>query len=291
MKRSLTIVLLTCLMACNSGQHDKTETADGGDVIGLEQLADSVLMARQKHLQTDILSRHIPDLELADAYHIQFSMLEKELQQGAKLVGWKLGGTATKDSTKFNPALGYMLDRNLMPDQGTIPVDHFPGGSAVVEAEIGFRIKKDMAKGVQSVAELMDHIDYVVGAIEMAQATATSSNETPLDINYVIASGLGHVGIATGNVKMSPSNFDFENETAKCYINDELVVDGISSNIFGTPINALYEAANLLAAKGYPLKTGDLVITGSLYTNPRLEEPADIRVEFSTLGSISLKSE
>lgn len=291
MKSSLKIVFLVCLIACNPGQNNKTDLTDADNAVSLEQLADSVLQARQNHIQTDILSRHIPDLEIADAYNIQFSMLEKELQQGAKLVGWKLGGTATKDSTKFKPALGYMLDRNLMPDQGTMPVDHFPGGSAVVEAEIGFVIKKDMAEGVQSVAELMDHIDYVVGAIEIAQATATSSNETPLDINYVIASGLGHVGIVTGDIKLSPSDFDFENETAKCYINDELVVDGISSNIFGTPINALYEATNMLAEKGYPLKTGDVIITGSLYTNPRLEEPADIRVEFSTLGSISLKSQ
>ncbi|NRB51894.1 MAG: fumarylacetoacetate hydrolase family protein [Saprospiraceae bacterium] len=290
MKNSLTLVLLACLIACNPGQKNKTDLADADNTFSLEQLADSVLEARQNHIQTDILSRHIPNLEIADAYNIQLSMLEKELQQGAKLVGWKLGGTATKDSTKFKPAFGYMLDRNLMPDQGTMPVDHFPGGSAVVEAEIGFVIKEDMAQGVQSVAELIDHIDYVVGAIEIAQATAISANETPLDINYVIASGLGHVGIVTGKVKLSPADFDFENETAKCYINDELVVDGISTNIFGTPINALYEAANLLAEKGHPLKTGDLVITGSLYTNPRLAEPADIRVEFSTLGSISLKS-
>lgn len=290
MKSCLAIVILTCLISCNSGQEKKTNLASGGDTLNLEQLADSLLKARQSHIQTDVLSRHILDLKTSDAYHIQFNMLEKERREGAKLVGWKLGGTATKDSTKFNPSLGYILDSNLIPDKGTIPVDHFPGGSVVVEAEIGFVIKKDLIKGVDSLEELISHIDYVVGAIEIAQATAISSNETPLDLNYVVASGMGHVGAIKGNVKLPPSDFDFENETAKCYINDELVAEGISSNIFGTPMNVLYQTANILAKKGHPLKSGDLIITGSLYTNPLLKEPADIRVEFSTLGTISFRS-
>lgn len=290
MKSILAIVILVGVISCSSVQKKKTDLANGGDVFNLEQLADSVLSARQNHSQTDILSRHIPDLKTADAYHIQFNMLEKERHEGAKLIGWKLGGTATKDSTTFNPSLGYILDNNLIPDKGTIPVNHFPGGSVIVEAEIGFVIKKDMMKGVNSLAELIDNIDYVVGAIEIAQATAISSNETPLDLNYVIASGMGHVGAVKGNVKLPPADFDFENEIAKCYINDTLVADGISSNIFGTPINVLYETANRLAKKGHPPKAGDLIITGSLYANPVLKEPADIRVEFSTLGTISLRS-
>lgn len=290
MKSILAIVILVGVISCGSVQKKKTDLANGGDVFNLEQLADSVLKARQSHSQTDILSRYIPDLKTADAYHIQFNMLEKERREGAKLMGWKLGGTATKDSTTFNPSLGYILDKNLIPDKGSIPVDHFPGGSVIVEAEIGFVMKKDMIKGVNSLAELISSIDYVVGAIEIAQSKAISSNETPLGINYVIASGMGHVGAIKGSVKLPPSGFDFEHEIAKCYINDTLVADGISSNIFGTPINVLYETVNILAKKGHPLKSGDLILTGSLYTNPLLKEPADIRVEFSTLGTLSFRS-
>ncbi|WP_282136724.1 2-keto-4-pentenoate hydratase [Seonamhaeicola maritimus] len=291
MKNSIVVIVLVFLLSCQSNQKKKNDL-DKVDSVSLtiNQLADSLLNARHNHIQTDILSRHISNLETSNAYDIQFKMLERERQSGAKLVGWKLGGTATADSTKYNPSLGYILDNNLVSNKGSIPVNQFPGGSVVVEAEIGFVLKNDIRNPVSSTEELITYIDYVVGVSEIAQSTAIPGSETPLHINYVVASGMGHVAAIKGNVNLPVSGFDFKNETAKCYINDELVAEGVSSNIFGSPIGVLYDTLNMLVETGQYPKSGDMIITGSLYKNPVLNATANIRIEFSNLGTISFKS-
>ncbi len=293
MKNSFLLLIIACLTTCTSIKKinkNATNNSSTG-VISNERIVDSILLARQKHVQTAILSNNIPNLKKSEAYDIQLAMLEKEIIGGAKQIGWKLGGTATRDATKFNPCYGYMLNSNLIGEGGTIPVSHFPGGSVVVEAEVGFVMKNDLIKEVTSMKELVENIDYVVGAIEIAQATAISPNETPLDLNYVIASGMGHVAAIKGSVNIAAEDFDFENESAKCFINNKLVAEGISSNIFGSPLNALYQAANILLEKGQHINAGDLIITGSIFINPVLNEKADVRVEFSTLGTLTFKSE
>lgn len=293
MKTFPIIFIVAILISCNSSQKKKMDSVenDGPVVLSKKQLSDSILMARHNHVQTDILSKNRPGLKTSDAYDIQLGMMAKEIDAGAKPIGWKMGGTATKDAAKFNPSYGYILDQNFISEKGTIAVGHFPGGSVVVEAEVGFVLKKDMPKGVASMEELVDNIDYIVGAIEIAKATAKSPDASPLDINYVIASGMGHVAALKGHVKVKPEDFDFENESAKCYINGELMAEGISSNIFGSPLYALFNLANMLPDKNQYLKAGDLVLSGSLYANPELKAAGDIRVEFSTLGTITFKSE
>lgn len=256
-----------------------------------EQLVDAVLKARHDYVQTAVLSKGIPDLKKSEAFDFQFNMLEKELAAGNKQVGWKLGFTATKEAAKFNPCYGYILNKNIIEEGGTIPVSHFPGGSIILEAEVGFVMKEDILTKISSMKELIPKIDHVVGAIELAQPTAISPDETPLDVNYVIASGMSHLAMLKGNIKIAAEDFDFENECARCFINDTLVSEGISSNIFGSPLNALYHIGNMLLEKGKYIKARDLIITGSLYTNPIVTEKADIRVDFSTLGTLTFKCE
>jgi 2-keto-4-pentenoate hydratase len=293
MKNLFLLLIIACLTSCTSPKKKKTDTTNNSSIgmISNERIVDSILMARHNHVQTAILSTDLPDLKKSEAYDIQLAMLEKELKAGAKQIGWKLGGTATDDAAKFDPSYGYILNSNIVEEGGTIPVSHFPGGSVVVEAEVGFVMKNDLVKEVTSMKELINNIDYVVGGIEIAQATAISPNETPLDLNYVIASGMGHVAAIKGNVEVAAEDFDFENESAKCFINDKLVAEGISSNIYGSPLNALYHIANRLLEKDQHIKAGDLIITGSIFINPVLNEKANVRVEFSTLGTLTFKSE
>ncbi|PHN08655.1 2-keto-4-pentenoate hydratase [Flavilitoribacter nigricans] len=286
----LLLILGLCLgfLACQSSETTDTEVEEA--TLTTDQLADSIRYFRQNFEQTDFLSRRVHDLERQQSFDIQLKMLEQELAAGAKVVGWKMGGTATPDSAAFDPVFGYILDRYLVPTDSIVDSDHFPGGSMLVEGEIGFIIKNDLKEGVASKEALMDQIDQVIGAVEFAQSTAIPAGEGPLNLNYVIATGMGQVGTLPGTVQVAPGDFDFDAETVRCYVNDELAAEGSSANIFGNPLNALYELANLLPTQGQYLKAGDIVITGSTYQNPSIDGPADVRLEFSTLGTINFKS-
>jgi len=251
-------------------------------------IVDSLMYFRQQHQQTDILSRHLPALEKDEAYNIQNMLLERELNSGASLVGYKMGGTVTQDSANFKPLYGFILDKNLIAIDSTIAVANFPGGSVMVEGEVGFILGKDFPEGVATLEELKEGIDQVIGGVEFAQALARAPESDPdaLTTYHILASGMGQAGTTKGIKGVSATEFDFGNEVVKCYINGELAAEGKSSNIYGTPLNALFWLVNNLSQKGAYLKKGNVVITGSMYQNPTISGPAEVRLEFSTLGEI-----
>ena len=204
----LTVVLFSCKGTPET--VDSTEETDTS--LTISQLADSLQYFRAHHMETDIVSRHYPELTREEALAIQLATLEKELADGAKLVGWKMGGTATADEAAFDPIYGYILDRYMVPDGSEVDTKNFPGGSAFVEGEIGFVIKNDLKDGVASKEELMTQIDHVFGGVELAKGIAIPVGEGPLDINYVLATGMGQVGTIEGTKGAKPEDLDLDTE-------------------------------------------------------------------------------
>jgi 2-oxo-hept-3-ene-1,7-dioate hydratase len=279
-----TLFLLT---VCKNADQ-KTIEEPAIKVDPMDMLANSILEARQSFKPTDLLSRELPNITRDQAFTFQLKMLEKELASGKKLVGYKMGGTAVSDSVSFNPAFGYILDSNVIDEDSTVWAENFPGGDVMVEAEIGFKISKDFPNGVSSTEELKAGIDYVFGAVEFAKAIAVPIGEDieTMNTNHAIASGTGQAGLIIGSGQASIGEFDMDNETVFCLINGETKAEGISSNIYGNPINALMSIANLLPKYGKFLKKSDVVITGSLYANPTINSTSDVLLKFSSLGEI-----
>ncbi|MFY0689194.1 MAG: hypothetical protein JXQ90_18635 [Cyclobacteriaceae bacterium] len=211
------------------------------------------------------------------------------MADGSKLLGWKMGGTATNDPEQFDPIFGYVLDRNMIQQETVI--GGFPDGDAFLEAEIGFALKTNLPNGVATIDELKESIDYVVGAVEFAKSVALPPNDGSLEINHVLATGTGQEGTIIGDVKLSFDALDLTKESARCFLVGEEVAMGIGSNIFGGPLNALFKLANLLPKQGRQLRRGQFVITGSLYTNPVLDSTANVQVVFDNLGEISFESQ
>ena len=288
MKNYLIILCtLFVLTFCNTPkQKTKEETQVKTDPI--ENLANSILKSRQNFTQTDLLSRELPNITRDQAFTIQLKMLEKELASGKKLIGYKMGGTAVPDKASFDPVFGYMLNSNIIREDSTVLAENFPGGDVMVEAEIGFKLSKDFPNGASSKEELKAGIEYVFGAVEFAKAISKpiEGDAETMNINHVIASGMGQAGLIIGSGQVSIEEFDLDNETVSCLINGETKAEGVSSNVYGNPLNALMAIANLLPKHGKSLKKGDVVITGSLFANPTISSTSDVLLKFSTLGEI-----
>ena len=272
-----------------SATTENMRTKDFASLRGM--LVDSLLYFRHQHLLTDILSRHLPDLTREESSEIQLQMLEKELAAGARLIGWKMAGTVTDDQASYDPLFGYILDKNMITEDSMVVASNFPGGEVMVEGEIGFVMKEDFKNGAQSMEELKAGIDYVVGTVEFARSIAVpfEGNPETMNINHTMASGMGQAGIMVGTEKVDLQEFDMKNETVKCYINDELAAEGVASNVYGTPLNALYSLANMLPKHGKYLRKGDIIVTGSVYKNPTIDNTCEVRLAFSNLGTIRFK--
>lgn len=284
------VLVIIILVGCTNKESKTVDSSD--QVTGeTEVVIDSLLYFRHHSEETDLLPRKFPELTKNQAIAIQLAMLKKELDSGANQIGWKMGGTVSEDSSNYDPMFGYMLDTNLIKEDSILSTNNFPGDRVMVEGEIGFVMNKDFKNGVNSIEELNEGIAYVTNAVEFAQDISIPTNNDPYskNINHTIASGMGHVGIILGSGKANVEDFNLDSEEVKCFVNDKLMADGISSRIYGGPLNALYSLANLLPKYGAYLKKGDVVVTGSAYDNPTIESASDVRLEFSSLGVINFR--
>lgn len=282
-------IIIIFFVGCTNNDSNSIGLDQGGGIS--ETLIDSLLQFRHHAVETDLLPRRFPELTKNQAISIQLAMLKKELESGAKQIGWKMGGTVSEDWANYNPMFGYMLDTNLIKVDSTILADNFPGDRVMVEGEIGFVMNKDFKNGVDSIEKLKEGIAYVTNAVEFAQDISIPLNNTPnsKNINHTIASGMGHAGVILGSGKMKVEDFNAVSETVKCFINNKLVSEGTSNRIYGGPIHALYSLANLLPIYDTYLKKGDVVVTGSAYDNPTISSTSDVRLEFSSLGVINFR--
>ena len=285
------LFILSIFAACQPKQSSEAEQPPETPSDPTAMLADSLLYLRHSYRTSDILSRHLPTISRPQAISIQLAMLEKEVAAGARLVGWKMGGTITDDSATYDPLFGYILDHHLIAEDSIVQAENFPDEQVMIEGEIGFVMSEDFPAGAASLDELEEGIDYVVGAIEFAQSTAVASpgDSTPLPIDYVLASGMGQAGTMLGSKTLSIDEFDASSETVSCVINDEVVAEGRATRVYQGPLHALYSLANMLPEHDLYLRKGDVVITGSLYNNPTIDSTSQVRLEFSNLGTISFR--
>lgn len=287
MMNKISILLLALIVSVACTNNKKSSQNESAHETAM--LVDSLLHVRHHAMQTDILSHRLPDITRKQAIAIQLAMLKKELDAGAHHIGWKMGGTATDDSASYDPMFGYMLDTNVIEEDSMVVAENFPGGNVMVEGEIGFVMNKDFKNGAGSIEALKEGIDYIVNTVEFAQSIAIPINGDPetMNINHILASGMGHAGIILGSGRAEVEEFDMNNETVQCFIDGNLAAEGISSNVYGGPLNALYSLVNMLPEYGTYLKKGDIVITGSVYENPTINSTSDVRLEFSSLGTIN----
>ena len=286
-------LLLITILACQPTASSTEAPPVTANTDSIASVVDTLLYARHHHQTSDVLSRRFPTLTRQPAIDIQLAMLDRELADGARLVGWKMGGTITDDSAAYDPLFGYILDRHLIQPDSTVRAEHFPGGQVMVEGEIGFVLNRDFRDGVTSEEELRKGVDYVVGAIELAQATAVAPSDqtTPLSIDYVLAAGMGQAGTIVGNQSLPLAEIDLATETVSCAINGERVAEGNATRVYQGPLHALHSLANLLPQHGRHLRKGDLVITGSLYDNPTIDSTSQVQVEYLNLGTITFAME
>ncbi|UBM59355.1 hypothetical protein LAG90_01620 [Marinilongibacter aquaticus] len=282
-KNAIALGLSVFLLSCGSNAS-KEETSTEMET---EQVVDSLLYFRQNKMKTDFLARNFPDLGRQEAAELQLASLSRELAAGAELAGWKMGGTVG-DSTKFDPIMGYMLKANGHQIGEKIPIGEFPEKEIMIEGEVGFVFKKDFPDGVKSMDELKEGIDYAVAAVEFAQSNAIGidGDASTLQTNHVFAFDTGQAGYLLGDSPIPFADFDVENETVECFVNGELAASGQSSNIYKGHLNALYALANLLPKYGQQIRAGEVVITGSMYTNPTVTSASEIELKFKSLGEI-----
>lgn len=227
----------------------------------------------------------IPNQGAEAAYAIQELNTEYFLKQGRRIVGRKIGLT----SEAVQKQIG--VDE---PDYGILYADMSRKAGeeiniadvlqAKIEAEIAFVLKQDLNKAVCTIENVIDAIDYVVPALEIVGSRIENWDITLAD---TVADNGSSGLFVIGDSQCQLEQIDLVSCEMEMRCSGKVVSNGCGAACMGNPLNAVIWLANTMALTAYPLRAGDVILSGAL--GPMVAvSPGDVfEAHISGLGSVS----
>lgn len=290
----LPAILLTACDPPSNEEKPAEMPSDISDSLGPDasrmDIALHMLAARRHARTTHALVDLYPEMDREDGYAIQRLALDVDLDEGAELVGWKMGGTRLSAAApNLDPVFGYSTNRNLFSEEAPVPASVFVGGEPMVEAEIAVWMGKDLPGPDATREQALDAIESIGAGSEFVSPRLRPHGDRTPSLSHALADDASHAGAILSPHRVPVSDIDFDAETATIFINGEQRASGSAAVIMGEegdPIDAVVALANELSRRGLMLRAGQFVLTGSLYDNPTMKAGDTAEIRYATLGTL-----
>lgn len=227
-----------------------------------QQAAARLRTAEQSKIPGAPIRSLIGDTSVEEAYAVQFINTDLRVQQGARIVGKKIGLTSKKVQAQLGvdqPDFGVLFDDMQVKSGGTLPFADLMQPKA--EAEIAFVLKKDLPQADCTLEEVAGAIDYGVAAIEIVGSRIAHWD---IKITDTIADNAAASHFVLGTVQKSLEDIDLVGCEMQLFQNDVLVSEGSGAACLGSPLVAAHWLAQKMASLKLPLQAGDIILSGAL---------------------------
>ena len=229
-----------------------------------------------------------PGLEVADSYEIQNINIRRELAEGARIVGHKIGLTSRAMQQMMGvdiPDFGHLLDTMVLDTTRPIPLSGFV--QPRVEVEIAYVLGSPLQGPGVTREDVEAAVSHVLPCLELIDSRIEGWRIGLMD---TIADNASSAAVLLG-----PHRYDTDviaqPRAATLLINDEVVAEGSTADVLGHPAEAVAWLANALGEFGVPLEAGHLVLSGSC-TRAIDVRPGDrVSARFEGLGSVDVDFE
>lgn len=249
-----------------------------------EQLAESLYDAFRSRSQIDRLTA-THDLTITDAYDVQTRLVERWLDDGAEVVGHKIGLTSDAIQSQLGvdePDFGRLLDR-MFVEGPTIPAESLV--QPRVEPEVGFLIEDPLEPPV-TYLDVLDATGRVVPVVEVIDSRV---RDWDIRIQDTIADNASSALYVTGEFTTSTDGLDLSLEGVKLYRNGRLETSGVGAAVLDHPARAVAWLANTLADLDESIEPGQIVLSGSLTPAVDVEPGDTLSVEFTSIGGLDAR--
>ncbi len=255
-------------------------------------MSNSAREIAQKFVGARREGRALPDFpgeapaDLAAAYRVQETAIALE---GDEIAGWKIGRVAPdwQEKVREDRLAGPIFKRELWRTQsGDVPFQVYDGGFAAVEAEFVFRLGADAPaeKTKWNAAEASALVAALHVGVECAGSPLKSINDHgPM----VVISDFGNNhGLIVGPEIPNWQSLKDEDLRCESFVDGKRVGSGGAASIPEGPMGALVWVLGHLAARGRPLKAGQLITTGAATGIHEISIGQKARVSFAGFGEI-----
>lgn len=223
------------------------------------------------------------------AYTIQSINTRFWESQGRVRAGCKVGLTAKAVQVQLGvdqPDFGILFDDMQLEDGGLLPLTAVLQPKA--EAEVAFILHADLAGDNITPDSVRDAIGEVVAAIEIVDSRIADWKITFAD---TVADNGSSAFYVLGGDRKPLADLDLYTCGMAMEVNGEVASLGAGVACLGHPLNAVAWLAQTLAARGEPLRAGDVVLSGALGPMVALKPGDFVRATIGGLGSVSFTYE
>ena len=250
----------------------------------IQQAADLLWNAAASGQPIPPLRETFDGMTAADAYAVQEINTTRQLANGARLIGRKIGLTARAVQQQLGvdqPDYG-MLFADMSVADGE-PVAWSRLQQPKVEAEVALVMERDLDEPGITTAQLIRAVAFALPAIEIVGSRIANWNIRFVD---TVADNASSNAYVVGNTPISLTGLDLRLAGMVMERGGEQVSIGAGVACLGHPINAAVWLANKMAELGRGLKAGDVVLTGAL--GPMVAaRPGDVfEARINGLGSV-----
>jgi 2-keto-4-pentenoate hydratase len=253
------------------------------------ELAAGLADAERTRVPITPLSAAHPEIDVVDAYEIQLINIRARLDDGARVIGHKVGLSSEAMQKMMGvdePDYGHLLaDMEVFED---VPVDTAKFLFPRVEVEVGFILAEDLPGAGCTEDDVLAATAAYAPSIELID---TRIRDWKIALCDTIADNASSAGWVLGPQRVSPKDIDITGIDAVLTRNGEVVAEGRSDAVLGNPVTAVAWLARKVDSFGVRLKAGDIVLPGSC-TRAIDARPGDEFVaDFAGLGSVRLSFE
>lgn len=246
-----------------------------------------------------IASVSVPELpdELAPAneaegYAVQAALADWFTARGlGEAIGYKVGATTAGMQEYLGvkgPAFGRIMAANLHQSPARLHRDRFlnPG----LECEIAVRMGADApaSDAPWTWPDMVARIDSVMPAIEIVENRYDDFLKR--GIGTLVADDFFHTACVLGAPASGWRDLDLASVAGRMIVGGEAAGTGTGADVMGHPLEVVAWLANTLAGQGLMLKSGDIVLTGSMTPVHWIENlPCAASVDIAGLGSCAVE--
>lgn len=254
--------------------------------------ANDLLAAEQTGEQIGLLTMRHPEMGMDDAYEVQNAIYRAKLDQGRKVVGWKIGLTSKAMQYALNidiPDSGILFDDMAFGHGSSVPAGRFI--QPRIEAEIAF-VMRDAIGGADVTREdVLAATDFVAPSIEILDTRILRKDPVTGRTRSVfdtISDNAANAGFVLGPQRHAVDAFDLRWVGAITSRDDEIEETGLGAGVLNDPVESVVWLARRMAKYGQSIEPGHVILSGSFIRPIECPPGSQINADFGDFGDVAI---